>query len=48
MLTYGAFTWSVQQLIDLIQIEDNDRLFSYLPHPYDSEEYEEPDDFDDE
>ncbi|MGY2575274.1 AMP-binding protein [Vibrio sp. C8] len=31
MLTYGAFTWSVQQLIDLIQIEDNDRLFSYLP-----------------
>lgn len=31
MLTYGAFTWSVQQLIDLIQIEDEDRLFSYLP-----------------
>ncbi|MFV0449273.1 MAG: AMP-binding protein [Vibrio sp.] len=31
MLTYGAFTWSAQQLIDLIQIEDNDRLFSYLP-----------------
>jgi len=31
MLTYGAFTWSVRQLIDLIQIEDEDRLFSYLP-----------------
>lgn len=31
MLTYGAFTWSVQQLINHIGIEPNDRLFSYLP-----------------
>ncbi|WP_261882026.1 AMP-binding protein [Vibrio pelagius] len=31
MLTYGAFTWSVQRLIDHIGIERNDRLFSYLP-----------------
>lgn len=31
MLTYGAFNWSVQQLIDHIGIEENDRLFSYLP-----------------
>ncbi len=31
MLTYGAFTWTVQQLIELIKLEDDDRLFSYLP-----------------
>jgi long-subunit acyl-CoA synthetase (AMP-forming) len=31
MLTYGAFCWSVQRLIDHIGIEPNDRLFSYLP-----------------
>ncbi len=31
MLTYGAFSWSVQQLINHIGIEPNDRLFSYLP-----------------
>ncbi|MGF1773598.1 AMP-binding protein [Vibrio maritimus] len=31
MLTYGAFNWSVQRLIDHIGIEPNDRLFSYLP-----------------
>ncbi|MCM5509953.1 MULTISPECIES: AMP-binding protein [Vibrio] len=31
MLTYGAFSWSVQQLIDHIGIQENDRLFSYLP-----------------
>lgn len=31
MLTYGAFSWSVQQLIDHIGIQPNDRLFSYLP-----------------
>ena len=31
MLTYGAFNWSVQQLINHIGIERNDRLFSYLP-----------------
>ncbi|MFC5076810.1 Long-chain-fatty-acid--CoA ligase FadD15 [Vibrio thalassae] len=31
MLTYGAFSWSVQRLIDHIGIEPNDRLFSYLP-----------------
>ncbi|WP_042473641.1 AMP-binding protein [Vibrio maritimus] len=31
MLTYGAFSWSVQRLIDHIGIEANDRLFSYLP-----------------
>ncbi|NOH66325.1 AMP-binding protein [Vibrio rotiferianus] len=31
MLTYGAFSWSVQQLINHIGIQKNDRLFSYLP-----------------
>lgn len=31
MLTYGAFSWSVQQLINHIGIQGNDRLFSYLP-----------------
>ncbi|CAH6781399.1 Long-chain-fatty-acid--CoA ligase [Vibrio chagasii] len=31
MLTYGAFTWSVQRLIDHIGIQKDDRLFSYLP-----------------
>ncbi|MCC4791037.1 AMP-binding protein [Vibrio splendidus] len=31
MLTYGAFTWSVQRLIDHIGIQPGDRLFSYLP-----------------
>lgn len=31
MLTYGAFAWSVQQLINHIHIEKGDRLFSYLP-----------------
>ncbi len=31
MLTYGAFTWSVQRLIDHIGIQGGDRLFSYLP-----------------
>ncbi|EEW11029.1 AMP-binding protein [Vibrio mimicus] len=31
MLTYGAFTWSVQQLVNHIGIQEGDRLFSYLP-----------------
>lgn len=31
MLTYGAFSWSVQQLINHIGIKPTDRLFSYLP-----------------
>ncbi|MGF1908889.1 AMP-binding protein [Vibrio kasasachensis] len=31
MLTYGAFSWSAQQLINHIGIEKGDRLFSYLP-----------------
>ena len=31
MLTYGAFSWSVQQLINHIGIQPNDRWFSYLP-----------------
>lgn len=31
MLTYGAFSWSVEQLKTLIGIEPSDRLFSYLP-----------------
>ncbi|MGD8171004.1 AMP-binding protein [Vibrio sp. TRT 21S02] len=31
MLTYGAFSWSVDKLIQHIGIEKNDRLFSYLP-----------------
>lgn len=31
MLTYGAFCWSAQQLINHIGIQKDDRLFSYLP-----------------
>lgn len=31
MLTYGAFSWSAQQLINHIGIQEDDRLFSYLP-----------------
>lgn len=31
MLTYGAFSWAVQRLIDHIGIAKDDRLFSYLP-----------------
>lgn len=31
MLTYGAFSWSAQQLINHISIQEDDRLFSYLP-----------------
>lgn len=31
MLTYGAFNWSAQQLINHIGIQEGDRLFSYLP-----------------
>ncbi|WP_434361793.1 AMP-binding protein [Parasalinivibrio latis] len=31
MLSYGAYAWSVQRLIDHIGIQENDRLFSYLP-----------------
>ncbi len=31
MLTYGAFSWSVQQLVNLIGLQQDDRLFSYLP-----------------
>lgn len=31
MLTYGAFSWSAQKLIEHIGIQPNDRLFSYLP-----------------
>ncbi len=31
MLSYGAFSWSVQQLVSLIGLKDDDRLFSYLP-----------------
>ncbi len=31
MLTHGAFTWSVQQLIDYLTIKGEERLFSYLP-----------------
>ncbi|WHR51143.1 AMP-binding protein [Vibrio furnissii] len=31
MLTFGAFSWSVQQLIRHIGIQEGDRLFSYLP-----------------
>lgn len=31
MLTFGAFNWSVQQLINHIGIQEQDRLFSYLP-----------------
>ncbi len=31
MVTYGAFTLKNQQRINHIGIEENDRLFSYLP-----------------
>jgi long-subunit acyl-CoA synthetase (AMP-forming) len=31
MLTYGAFSWSAQKLIVHIGIQEDDRLFSYLP-----------------
>ncbi len=31
MLSYGAFSWSVKQLVELIGLRDDDRLFSYLP-----------------
>ncbi|WED21282.1 AMP-binding protein [Vibrio sp. JC009] len=31
MLTYGAFSWSAQKLIEHIGIREDDRLFSYLP-----------------
>ncbi|MCW8330205.1 AMP-binding protein [Photobacterium sp. SDRW27] len=31
MLTYGAFSWSIQRLVDHIGMQDSERLFSYLP-----------------
>lgn len=31
MLTYGAFVWSSQKIIEHIGLESNERLFSYLP-----------------
>ncbi|KLV04146.1 AMP-dependent synthetase [Photobacterium aquae] len=31
MLSYGAFSWSVQRLVDHIGMQDGERLFSYLP-----------------
>lgn len=31
MLSYGAFSWSVQQLMSQISLKPEDRLFSYLP-----------------
>lgn len=31
MLSYGAFSWSAQRLIDHLTIQQNDRAFSYLP-----------------
>lgn len=31
MLSYGAFAWSSQRLIEHIGIKENERLFSYLP-----------------
>ncbi|ELR63880.1 Long-chain-fatty-acid--CoA ligase [Photobacterium marinum] len=31
MLTYGAFAWTTQRLIDHIGMQDDERLFSYLP-----------------
>lgn len=31
MLSYGAFAWSSQRLIDHIGMQDGERLFSYLP-----------------
>lgn len=31
MLTYGAFSWSVNQITNLVNINQRDRLFSYLP-----------------
>lgn len=31
MLSYGAYAWSAQRLIDHIGMQDGERLFSYLP-----------------
>lgn len=31
MLTYGAFSWSAQRLVDHLSINKTDRAFSYLP-----------------
>lgn len=31
MLTFGAFSWSVQMLVQHIGIQSGDRMFSYLP-----------------
>ena len=31
MLTYGAFVWSSQKIIEHIGLKSNERLFSYLP-----------------
>lgn len=31
ILTYGAFVWSVEQLIQAIEVQPSDKLFSYLP-----------------
>lgn len=31
MLSYGAFAWSINQLIQFIDIKKGERLFSYLP-----------------
>jgi len=31
MLTYGSFSWSVNQLTNMIGITNTDRMFSYLP-----------------
>ncbi|WP_261834870.1 AMP-binding protein [Vibrio ishigakensis] len=31
MLTFGAFSWSVQKLVEHIGIQAGDRMFSYLP-----------------
>ncbi len=31
MLSYGAFSWSVKQLVEHIGLRNDDRLFSYLP-----------------
>jgi long-subunit acyl-CoA synthetase (AMP-forming) len=31
MLSYGSFAWSAQRLVDHIGMQDDERLFSYLP-----------------
>jgi long-subunit acyl-CoA synthetase (AMP-forming) len=31
MISYGAFSWTVNQIVNLLSVNEDDRLFSYLP-----------------